>query len=255
MLRHILLDLQLFADEASREESQKGVLWFLEALTQWNQRYLRMHPNTPLIYKSGIKYLVPEQFERQHLPEVDEVRQFLIKKGADGNVMAAFESITDMCGAGEHFRDIPRIIENGGGDCDNVACWRAAELRELGVNACPYITWRKRPDGGMTYHVITRWPDGSSEDPSLLLGMSQPARTLDRQEEERKLGERAAEVINGNMAKIAPDTHVIGHGGGHGGGHGHARSGELFDEESDIFEEIFGKSGARKIRRAVKRAQ
>ena len=85
-------------------------------------------------------------------------------------------------------------------NCDNVASWRAAELRELGVNAKPYITWRQRPDGGTTYHVIVRYEDGSSEDPSLLLGMGSPGREADRQEEERKLGERMGDLLSGNYA-------------------------------------------------------
>jgi hypothetical protein len=85
-------------------------------------------------------------------------------------------------------------------NCDNVASWRAAELRELGVNAKPYITWRQRPDGGYTYHVVTRYPDGTIEDPSLLLGMGGIARDADRKEEERKLGERMGDLLSGNIA-------------------------------------------------------
>ena len=195
MLRHVLFDMAIFADEADRENSQKRVLWLLEALTCCNQLYLRNHPDTPLIYESGVKYVLPEQFAKAQLPELDTIKAFLLKKGAPDAVMSAFDSITDMCGGGEHFREIPRIIENGGGDCDNLASWRAAELRELGINAKPYITWRKRPDGGTTYHVIVRWPDGSSEDPSLLLGMGGPARAFDKAKEEEKLGERLGEFM------------------------------------------------------------
>lgn len=215
MLRHVLFDLSLFNDETERENSQKRILCLLEALVWCNRLYLKQHPETPLIYQSGIKYIVPEQFEQAHLPEVDTVRKFLEKKGASADVLTAFKEMADQLGSGEHFRDIPRILENGGGDCDNVASWRVAELRELGIPAKPYITWRTRADGGVTYHVIVLHADGSSEDPSLLLGMGGETRESDRLHEEEKLGERTAEFIQGlakyrNVAK-ARDL-VLGHG-------------------------------------------
>ena len=333
MLRHVLFDLALFMDDSDRARSQKRILWLLEALTHCNQLYLQQNPDTPLIYQSGIKYKVPAQYERERVPEVGVVRAYLEKNGAPNSVLNAFKTIADQVGVGECFRDIPRIIENGGGDClpvdtlveredgyvligslrvgdrirdlahsgrsfvsveriwprsekatvtlflnngkkvissldhrhmlwfgngiyamkterikigdelvqvsefggrhrvvgiepsaprecvdittssgtfylpeadvlthncDNVAAWRTAELREvLGIEAKPYITWRTRPDGGTTYHVIVRWPDGTSEDPSLLLGMSQPERAADRAEEQRKLGERMGDFLAG----------------------------------------------------------
>jgi hypothetical protein len=197
MLRHILFDVEFFADEGDRANSQKRVLCLLEALVWCNRLYLQQHPETPLIYQSGIKYKVPAQFEKEQLPEVDKVRAFLKKKGASDEVVRAFKTLEDMCGGGEHFREIPRIIENGGGDCDNVAAWRVAELREKGIDAKPYITWRQRRDGGYTYHVTVLLPDGSSEDPSLLLGMGGENRAADRLREEQKLGERTAEFIEG----------------------------------------------------------
>jgi len=196
MLRHVLFDMSLFADEAERENSQKRVLWLLEALTCCNQLYLQQHPETPLIYHSGIKYTQPAQFEKTNVPEVATIRDYLTSKGAPQRVLDALDALYNIVGGGEIFREIPRIIQNGGGDCDNVASWRCAELRELGINACPFITWRERSDGGMTYHVIVRWPDGSSEDPSLLLGMGGAARARDRAEEERKLAERLGNYVN-----------------------------------------------------------
>lgn len=214
MLRHVLFDLRLFADESERENSQKRVLWLLEALTRCDQLYLRQHPETPLIYKSGIEYKMPAQMENADVPEVETIRDFLTKNGAPSRVVAALDSLYNICGGGEIFREIPRIIENGGGDCDNVAAWRCAELRELGVDAMPYITWRKRPDGGTTYHVIVMWPDGSSEDPSLLLGMGGALRAADRVHEEEKLGERTADFIQGlqKTRRISGGMQMLGVG-------------------------------------------
>lgn len=421
MLRHVLFDLSLFNDEQDRANSQKRVLALLQALTYCNQLYLRNNPETPLIYKSGIKYKVPQQFEKDDTSEVGVLRQYLERQGAPREVWQALHSVNGMVG-GEKFRDISRIIENGGGDCfpltqkvivrsratgtyeilslgelrhaysgyealsynftsckyefkpilgfvdkgvksvsvarlsngtdlvatddhkfwtltgskqnmqlevkrmgeyveaqadhakglsvaeehsrilvashvpqlaeapvfaahhkstvthadgstseynasslvavqpnlvqpgfsvsdelpgltyatvrhampagtahvgcievegnhnfvladgtiasncDNVASWRAAELRELGIRAQPYITWRRRPDGGMTYHVIVRWPDGTAEDPSLLLGMGGAAKEQDRREEERKLAERMVDFIEGIKAKKYVET-------------------------------------------------
>lgn len=172
MLRNVLFDLNLFPTEDERDSSQKRVLVLLEALTLCNQFYLQEHPETPWMYQSGIVYKLPAQFE----------------SGAKEGGVAGYR--------GEVFRDIPRILENGGGDCDNVASWRAAEIRHrLGVAAKPFITWRKRADGGTTYHVCVLWPDGSHEDPSLLLGMGGRDKEADRNEELRKLGERAGEML------------------------------------------------------------
>lgn len=195
MLRHVLFDMQMFDGEDDRANSQKRVLCLLEALTWCNQLYLQNHPDTPLIYQSGIKYIVPAQFEKADVPEIAIIRTFLEKKGAPQIVFDALDKLYNIVGGGEIFREIPRIIENGGGDCDNVASWRCAELRNIGINASPYITWRKRLDGGTTYHVIVLWPDGSSEDPSLLLGMGGPERDADRDEEFRKLNERLTNFV------------------------------------------------------------
>lgn len=117
MLRHVLFDMELFATEADRETSQKRILFLLQALTNINRLYLRDHPDTPLIYRSGITYKVPAQFEQEDVPEVGTVVKFLKGAGAPSEVMAAMTALSRMCGGGEHFRDIPRIIENGGGDC------------------------------------------------------------------------------------------------------------------------------------------
>lgn len=249
-LRHILFDLDLFPNESERESSQDKILALLQALTYLNQLYLRDHPETPPIYKSGITYKLPEQFS------------------GDGF-------------GGEHFRDIPRILENGGGDCDNVASWRAAELREMGINARPYITWRKRADGGTTYHVIVLWPDGGSEDPSLLLGMGGADRADQRAEEVRKLDERLHTMLDDMQIKksdmmpsSSPDT-VLGHGGGgHGGGHGGDNGAGRFrngargygwypdycDDDLDCLPvEILGtakqRMQAKKVMRAIKRSR
>lgn len=64
--------------------------------------------------------------------------------------------------------------------CDDLAPWRVAELREAGENATIRLSWKRRPNGSRLYHVTVRRGDGivqpdgfvgSIECPSALLGM------------------------------------------------------------------------------------
>jgi hypothetical protein len=98
-LRFILLEAGgLFSEDSDQEISEDAILLFMEMLCQWNEMYLRKHPNTPHIYESGIVYKRPEQMAGRVSFE-DETRD-----------LNAFRR-------GEHFRDIPAILENNGGDC------------------------------------------------------------------------------------------------------------------------------------------
>ncbi len=83
------------------------------------------------------------------------------------------------------------MIEAGWGDCEDLACWRVAELRAQGVTASPYVKFR-RIAGVYHFHALVgiyREQKGSAleapeegivmpesrlvkiEDPSLRLGM------------------------------------------------------------------------------------
>lgn len=70
----------------------------------------------------------------------------------------------------EDWLDIPKIINNGGGDCEELSAWRAAELRCHGVKASPDIF-----PSGRGYHVVVRIKGTKGvdkiEDPSKILGM------------------------------------------------------------------------------------
>jgi hypothetical protein len=119
----------------------------LEALTAIDLYYLRKNPGTPSIYRAGVSYEVPPD---------------------DG---------TD-----DDWRDIPTVIKLGKGDCDDFACWRAAELRLQGVAARavadilydPIITKRLNRSADKPFfsvHILVQLPDGRREDPSRALGM------------------------------------------------------------------------------------
>jgi hypothetical protein len=89
----------------------------------------------------------------------------------------------------EDWRDVwsclEKIASGHGIDCDNCVCWRVAELRVAGVAAEPVIKWQHLPcelarslgygaapeEGLWLVHCCVRFPDGTIEDPSKLLGM------------------------------------------------------------------------------------
>jgi len=56
-------------------------------------------------------------------------------------------------------------------NCEDLACWRVAELRLVGVDARPAFTCDVLPDGSYLYHIQVELPNGTLEDPSRMLGM------------------------------------------------------------------------------------
>jgi len=67
-------------------------------------------------------------------------------------------------GKPEKFAAIPEILSRSWGDCDDLAPWRVAELREAGEKAKIRITWR-RNGGRRLHHVVVRRGDGRIEAP------------------------------------------------------------------------------------------
>lgn len=140
-MRHVCFNFALFRNPAARRASERVMRLMLEALTQANELYLSEHPHTPWLYQAGIPY--------QHEPP-----------GA------------------ENWDGIPKVLEQGWGDCEDLVAWRCAELRvRAGLRVFPDFVWREitRPDGTpqIVYHILVRFPDGRFEDPSRLLGMGQ----------------------------------------------------------------------------------
>ncbi len=76
----------------------------------------------------------------------------------------------------EDWQDIPTCLALGWADCEDMACWLAAErcVRDK-LNARPDFTCQVQPDGTHLYHIITKvtHPDGTTEveDPSRVTGM------------------------------------------------------------------------------------
>lgn len=110
------------------------IMPFLEALIKANTVYLKANPGTPSILDpvSGVRY------QRERGTEV--------------------------------WRDIPSILLHRGGDCEDLACALAAELRCKGLPARVVLTAITRQSGGRLFHV--KVAVGSRRiDPSKMLGM------------------------------------------------------------------------------------
>ena len=107
----------------------------MEGLTRANEGILRARPWLPRIYSSGVRY----DHRDPHDP---------------------------WC-------DAQAVIENGFGDCDDLAPWRAAELRvRHGIAARVVFTIEQGPVADR-WHFIVEHPGGRLEDPSRALGMEQ----------------------------------------------------------------------------------
>ena len=107
----------------------------LNTLYQIDVLYLQSHPKTPMLYQTNVRYM--EEPPGQ-----------------------------------EEWQDIPTTIRLGIGDCEDLACWRAAELTvRSGVQARPVFIEQMRKNGQYLYHIIVKTSDGRTEDPSKILGM------------------------------------------------------------------------------------
>jgi hypothetical protein len=115
--------------------SRATMLPFLELSTRLNEELLRARDSTPSVYGSGVRYEI-EPPGREDWDPADV------------------------------------LLRRGWGDCEDLAAWRAAELRDVGerARADTYVS-RERPDGSRVWHAVVVRSDGSVEDPSAHLGM------------------------------------------------------------------------------------
>lgn len=137
----ITFALDLFNGTADRQLSRDTLDIMLRNLLEIDMLYLRYHPDTPSLYDSGVRYM--EEPPGQ-----------------------------------EDWQDIPTTLGLGIGDCEDVSCWRAAELRvRNGIDARPVFREQRRANGSYLYHIVValppdaKNPQGSVEDPSRILGM------------------------------------------------------------------------------------
>ena len=108
----------------------------LDAQVKINQLYLRTH-SVPPLYQAGVRY----------------------QEEPDNGL--------------EEFACVEPVYRRGWGDCDDLAPWRCAELRNAGEPAKIRIQWKRQRNGRKLFHIVVRRGDGTIEDPSLILGMGQ----------------------------------------------------------------------------------
>ena len=107
----------------------------LGALVLANLAYLRSHPDTPRLYASGVRY-------ESEPPGRD------------------------------NWQDIPRTLALKNGDCEDLACWRVAELIARDGRAARPLVRTVHWQGRVIYHVQVTGPGmREPEDPSVRLGM------------------------------------------------------------------------------------
>lgn len=131
---NISLEIDLERSEPYRNRALQILLWTMIRL---NELYIVTHRGVPRMYQSGVRYIAEPYGYEQWIT-------------------------------------IPKIRRQGGADCEDLCCWRVAELRVKGFEARP--AWRhedrRGPKGNFRmYHIGVFIPGFGFEDPSALLGM------------------------------------------------------------------------------------
>jgi hypothetical protein len=179
-----------FDDQEEQSFSEDILLRVLGINCRVNLHYLKQNPNTPPLYESGVLYTPPDQADGRPPLNRGKLRKFLAIVRDMGIDPETALMIVRMLKGIEIFLGIPETYRRGKGDCNELVPIRIAELWRAGIAASPYLTWEHNERGGISYHCIVQWPDGSAEDPSLILGMGGKDRAADRAEEIRKNAER-----------------------------------------------------------------
>ena len=176
--------------ERQRARLEKIVNHMMLANTNANVGYLEDHPETPYLYDSGVLYAPPEQADGR--PRLSLLERWSLKKklAGKGFELATVDTVLGVLEGVETFYDTPRLYQRKKGDCNELVPARLGELWRAGVMAGPLLVKDKKDDGGYAYHALIQHPDGSSEDPSLILGMGGPSCADLRKEECRKNAER-----------------------------------------------------------------
>lgn len=171
------------SDAIGRDEPQALAIayeemgYWLEALVKSNRAHLRRFPtSTPRLYLSGVRYDPMDPPEGSACGDDDWAV-----------IARCLATIDPQTGRGK-------------ADCEDLACWRVAELQEIfHINAVPHVFLRREWEelsgqqisrGQHLYHIVVRWPAGLDrypntvrrfgdlliEDPSLVLGMGRESR-------------------------------------------------------------------------------
>lgn len=134
-MRKTTFETEIFKTPRDRARGELALRLYLDTLFRLDIAYLRDYPDTPPLYEAGVVYK-PEPIGL------------------------------------EKWKDVPVIMTDGHGDCEDLACWLAAEMVvRKGIDARP--VFEKQPTktpGFSLYHIVVVGP-GFREDPSKKLGM------------------------------------------------------------------------------------
>ena len=135
-LGRVTFRLDLFNGNWEKDLSRRALTDLLEALYRIDVDYLRTHPNTPDIYSPAAGQVYMEEPTGQ-----------------------------------EDWQDVPTALKMKISDCEDLACWLAAQKTVRGTPAKPFYSESKLPSGAMLFHIRVRDQRGRIEDPSWILGM------------------------------------------------------------------------------------
>lgn len=162
--------------------ASKGVLP-IDHVRLSNRTTLRLTHNHYVYPYNGARLRLSElrpnialETPRDSVPDVGDPRQ--LRKGPHEHIACTVEFQKAFTEApcwdiqtNDHYVYLPEndvTVSN----CDDLAPWRCAELRNAGEHAKIRITWREHPlTGQKVFHVVVRRENGEVEDPSLKLGM------------------------------------------------------------------------------------
>lgn len=206
MMRDIYLGVRLPFETATEQQHSADILrWLLGTVCRLNALYLSRHPDTPPLYESGVIYTPPDQTTAPRLDKA-KVQQIFSTMQSMGLEPEVGEMVLRIMRGAEVFLDIPSLYRRKRGDCNELVPVRVAELWRAGISATPYLVDPvPTAGGGLCYHAVVQWPDGSAEDPSLILGMGGAGRAHDRIEEMRKNKERWTNYMEAAKALIAAE--------------------------------------------------
>jgi len=147
---NVNFQLSIFDNRELRPLQLRALYRLLECLVGIDIDYLKLHP-LPDLYSWGVRYKVEPPGK-------------------------------------EDWADIPQMLKQRWGDCEDLACARVAQLRLAGIEAKPIVNKTSLPNGATLFHIQVLWPyamperlrtgalytgqiGGRVEDPSAQLGM------------------------------------------------------------------------------------
>jgi hypothetical protein len=140
VITDLLLNVKLPFDTRRRRARSEGVIHRLTALmAHVNLLYLSEHPETPLLYESGVRYMLPDQVRAPRINPAklkDLVKFLRSAEASHETIVTVLRFLVGM----ESFCDIPMLLERGGGDCNQLSPWRLAELWRGGGRGPPLHT-------------------------------------------------------------------------------------------------------------------